>query len=220
MDPIAEHVKKTKAKEFAVANGGSEIEITHGSVYDLNLAQLAIHKRQLQNVESRIEKAKLKATLLPEYDAYIEGILEADKGGQDNVLINMMIWRLDAGQFEKALELATYAIKHKLVMPEGFKRSISGFFVEESYKLLKKEAEEVIEHKGFISEFFDQFVDADMFDEIKAKLYVLYGSTLESDEPSTALSLFKKAVSLDEAVGVKGRINRLKKQLVATELVK
>ncbi len=214
-DPIKQHIQRTLAKKQGQQHEAGK-PVT-GNAYDLHLAQLSQHKRQLKTVESHTEKAKLKAKLLPEYDNYINGILAADKGGQDNVLINMLVWNIDAGNVEQSFKLANYAIKHKLVMPEGFKSSVAGFFVEASCELLLKDAVLIAEKSDFIKNLFEQFKDADMYDQVKAKLYRLLGESLEKSTPEDALLQFKTALIFDDNVGVKGRIKVLEKQLEMAE---
>ena len=51
------------------------------------LAKLQQDQFRLKQVQSTEGKAKLKAELLPEYVPYIEGVLSAGQGAQDDVLV-------------------------------------------------------------------------------------------------------------------------------------
>ncbi|WP_269059049.1 phage terminase small subunit, partial [Ralstonia solanacearum] len=47
---------------------------------------------QLKQVQSVERKAELKRKLLPEYAAWIRGVLDADTGAQDEVFMTVMVW--------------------------------------------------------------------------------------------------------------------------------
>ena len=58
----------------------------HATYYEIQLMQLAEHRRQLKAIQSIERKVELKHKLLPEYDAWIDGTLAADHGAQDGAL--------------------------------------------------------------------------------------------------------------------------------------
>ena len=57
------------------------------------------------SIERKIE---LKREMLDKYGDYVHGVLTADKGGQDEVVVTVMVWLLDTLQFRPALDLAAY----------------------------------------------------------------------------------------------------------------
>jgi hypothetical protein len=64
-------------------------------------------------------KRKLKRRMLPEYAPWVAGVLAEGKGAQDAILMTVMIWRIDAGDYAGALEIARYALNYRLAMPFG-----------------------------------------------------------------------------------------------------
>ena len=89
-----------------------------GSAYELTLAQLHAHMRTLKDIKSVERKIEAKRTMLADFDAYLNGVLLADAGGQDTVLSTVLVWHLDAGNWARALELATYAMRHGVALPD------------------------------------------------------------------------------------------------------
>ncbi|MEG0244012.1 MAG: phage terminase small subunit, partial [Pseudomonas sp.] len=69
------------------------------TAYEHQLAQLAQHRARLKQVQSNQGKAELKALLIPEYEPYVQGVLDAGNGAQDEVLTTIMLWCIDAGGY-------------------------------------------------------------------------------------------------------------------------
>lgn len=53
----------------------------------------------------------------------MNGVLEQGKGAQDDILMTVMLWRLDTGDIAGALEIARYALKYGLTMPGKHRRT-------------------------------------------------------------------------------------------------
>ena len=117
------------AQEAAAASPLTSME--GATAYELQLAQLLQDRLRLKQVQSNQGKAELKAQLLPAYIPYVQGVLEAGKGAQDEVLTTIMVWRIDAGDFAGALEIAAYVLEHKMIMPDRFERSTGCLIAEE-----------------------------------------------------------------------------------------
>ncbi|MDF6921868.1 phage terminase small subunit, partial [Escherichia coli] len=144
--------------------------------YELMLAQLAEHKRQLKQVQSVERKAETKRRMLPEYAAWVEGVLQADTGTQDDIFMTVLVWRIDVGDFAGALPLADYAIRHKLAMPDQYQRSTACLIAEEFANMVLKDpaaiksadVEALVEVEALVR-------DQDMPDEVRAKLHKALG---------------------------------------------
>ncbi|WP_264753712.1 phage terminase small subunit, partial [Acinetobacter baumannii] len=91
--------------------------------YELQLMQLNNDRARLKQIQSTENKIKLKAELLPTYAPYIDGILEAQSGVQDEILTEMMIWNIDTSNFSRALQIAEYVLVHNLALPDRFERT-------------------------------------------------------------------------------------------------
>lgn len=95
LSPARQHRLRVQAEQ-AAREGGS---VRHASGYDLMLLQLAEDRRRLKGVQSTVKKAEIKVELLPKYAAWAEGVLAAGGAQQDDVLMYVMLWRIDAGDY-------------------------------------------------------------------------------------------------------------------------
>lgn len=98
LSPARQHRLRVQAEQ-AAREGGS---VRHASGYDLMLLQLAEDRRRLKGVQSTVKKAEIKVELLPKYAAWAEGVLAAGGTQQDDVLMYVMLWRIDAGDYAGA----------------------------------------------------------------------------------------------------------------------
>ena len=144
--------------------------------YEQQLAQLAQHRLRLKQVQSNQGKAELKVQLLPEYVPYVQGVLAAGNGAQDEVLTTIMLWRIDAADYPGALEVAEYVIKHNLKMPDRFERTTGTLIAEEIAEAALKAQKagdsfelSILEHAAHIT------AEQDMPDQARAKLYLAIG---------------------------------------------
>lgn len=128
--PAKRHLQRVEAEQAAKrAAGGNLMEGT--PIYQQTLLQLATDRARLKQIQSSKAKGQLKAALLPTYDAYIEGVLAADAGGQDDVVSTLMLWNIDAGLYDAALDIAAYVLAHGLTMPDRFERTAGCVVAEE-----------------------------------------------------------------------------------------
>jgi hypothetical protein len=184
--------------------------------YTLMLNQLAQYRRRLKEIKSSASKEQVKRDeLLPELKPYVEGVLQADTGQQDDVVVYYMIWSLDAGNVDECLRIADYATRHRLAMPEQFARDIWDWLPEEIAERTIKAYEQgnPLDNTAFTA--WSLVKDHDMVDEVKAKLHKAMGLVLHKDRPDQALIQYRNAVELWDRVGVKKLINELDKQVSA-----
>lgn len=126
LSPARQHRLRIQAEQ-AAREGGS---VRHASGYDLMLLQLAEDRRRLKGVQSTVKKAQIKVELLPRYTAWADGVLAAGGAQQDDVLMYVMLWRIDAGDYAGALEIGRHALRHGWVMPLG-NRNVQTVLAEE-----------------------------------------------------------------------------------------
>ncbi|HCP77990.1 MAG TPA: terminase, partial [Pusillimonas sp.] len=101
------------------------------NAYELMLAKLYDDKRRLKEIQSVARKIEVKREILPDYDNWVAGALEQGQGAQDEVLVTVMVWRMDIGDFEEALRIAEYVVKHDLVLPDQYERNVQTVIVDE-----------------------------------------------------------------------------------------
>ncbi|MFZ1873025.1 MAG: phage terminase small subunit, partial [Chania sp.] len=155
--------------------------------------------------------------LLPQYEGWIDGTLEGDSGRQDEVIVTLMIWAIDAGDYPLAARIGRYVIAHDLSMPDRFRRTAATLLVEELCDpiLVQVKADDTTDisiHLPVLDEI-TQIVDGkDMPDEVRAKLLKTHAYALRSGNKTdqvTALGLLRKAMKLDAGAHVKRDIEVL-----------
>ena len=178
------HFQKHSAKAAAVsaAEFGTMQNMT---AYELQLMQLNNDRQRLKQIQSTAGKVVLKTTLLPNYLPYVDGILEADQSVQDEIYMTMLVWSIDIGEYTKALQMADFALRHNMLMPDSFKRSTATYVTEsiaEAFlSTLKTSADvdiSVLLELDQVLSNEHQAIDPkllDMPDQVKAKLLVALG---------------------------------------------
>ena len=179
--------------------------------YELMLAKLAEDRRRLHDVQSIERKAEVKRQLLPEYQAWIDGVIEGDNGQQDDVLMTVFVWSIDIGDFVMALKIARYALAHRLTMPDQYQRDVPTVLAEEiADQSLKAIAAEQPANGVALLEVATLTADADMPDQVRAKLYKAIGyAWRDSGDLIAAKDALTRALELNDKAGVKKDIERL-----------
>lgn len=195
-----------------------------GDTYELYMRGLYEARRTLKGIMSIKAKIEKKRELLPEFLPYVDGVLAEGKGAQDDVLATMLIWCVDTGELNKALEIGEYAVKNGIETPDQFDRDTVSMMAEEIAEAVRKVIEDAAgtttadndsDALVGIMQRLQQIVgDHDMHDPVRAKLCKAHGYALRAaGRPADALAQLKEALSLNERAGVKKDIEQLEKQL-------
>ncbi|MBH3422846.1 terminase endonuclease subunit [Pseudomonas gessardii] len=175
-NPCRRHFQRVTAAVAAAAVAGPAMTMEGSTVYELHLAKLQQDYLRLKNVQSTEGKAELKRQLLPEYVPYVEGILAEGKGAQDQVLTTLMVWRMDAGDFAGALDIAEYVINYALLMPDRFERTTGTIVAEEIAEVaLKAQKAGGTFDLDLLLRTEEIAGEEDMPDQAKAKLHLALG---------------------------------------------
>lgn len=210
--PAQRHYLRTVAARRAVAEAPEPAG--HANAYELMLARLAEHRRQLKQLQSVERKIEAKRTMLPDYAPWIEGVLQGGRGGQDDVLVTVLVWMIDVGDLAGALLLAEYALEHGLTMPDHYQRGIACVVAEEfAEAALKQIAAGVSVDAEALRQACILTAEHDMPDEARAKLLKAIGYAERETSPAEALCHLKAALQLHDKVGVKKDIERLEREL-------
>lgn len=206
-----EQVRAELAATAAAADGATSM--AGSSVYELMLAKLHTDRRRLKAIQSVERKVDVKRELLPDYVEYVDGVLAGGRGAQDEVLVNVMVWRIDVGDVPGALAIAAYALEHGIKMPDQYDRTLATVVAEEvaDRALEALKAEQAFDFALLLD--VAKLTDPhDMHDQVRAKLYKAIGLSLQSD-PAAALPYLERALQLFDRIGVKKDIARLLLQL-------
>ncbi|WP_210480446.1 phage terminase small subunit [Pantoea ananatis] len=208
-NPFRAHTRFIQGQEAARTGGNGR----HAKGYDLMLLQLNEDRRRLKGIQSTVTKAQIKVEVLPKYAAWAEGVLSADGAQQDDVIMYVMLWRIDAGDYAGALTIGRHALKHGWVMPVG-KRNTATVLTEEMADAAKAA---MLAGTPFDADLLLQTLDAvdgeDMPDQSRARLHKSIGWVQTESNPGSALNHLKHALQLDERCGVKKDIEQLERKL-------
>lgn len=227
--PAQRHRLATMAAIAATTAATSPHGEMEGSAYELMQAQLHEHRLTLKKIQSVERKIDAKRTMLADFDAYLDGVLNADAGAQDLVVTSVLVWHLDVGNWARALQLARYAISHALALPDQYNRDLATLLIDETStaalagKLLGDEALRVLAEVASLT------AERDAPDQARAKLhkaigYALMGktpthepdiATLDITKAQLAMGHLQRAHELFAQVGVKKDMERLERRLKA-----
>jgi len=184
--------------------------------YELMLAKLQQDQLRLKQVQSQQNKAKVKAELLPDYVPYVDGILAAGQGAQDDVLVTIMVWRFDAGDYAGGLDIAEYVISHNLQTPNRFNRT-TGCLVAEEVAEAALFPHDVLTRTAVLT------AEQDMPDEARAKLTLALGRStlvgLDENNPGqpgqiqAGIDLLRTAIQQHNSCGGKKDLERAERLL-------
>lgn len=190
---------------------------TARTAHEQIMHRLRMDQGALKRVQSDQAKAAMKRQLLPHYEGWIEGTLDGNSGRQDEVIVTLMVWAIDAGDYALAARIGRYVVTHGLLMPDRFNRTAATVLVDEICDpiLVQVKADDAIDvtpYLAVLDEVADFTSGSDMPDVVRAKLckaraFALRNGTTE--EQTTALELLRQALTLDAGAGVKKEIDRL-----------
>ncbi|KHT34446.1 phage terminase small subunit [Pectobacterium carotovorum] len=215
LTPAQRHFQTVMAQRHGKSNGG-DVERT---AYEQQLHRLRMDKSRLSQVQSASTKAELKRELLPDYQGWVNGVLAADSGQADEVLTTIMIWSIDAGLTSDALRIADYVLRHRLPMPDQYKRTVATTLVDEicdpALAAFKADTSRAPLPAALLLQLEQLTAGEDMPDQVRAKLYKTLGYTLRLDnnELSAARDWLQRAVTLFDGIGVKRDIELLGRAL-------
>jgi hypothetical protein len=196
--------------------------------------------RRLKDIQSIERKIEAKRDMLPEYRPWIDGLLRAAEdtgmGVQDEVLPTVMVWAIDTGDYAYGLDLARYVLDHDLTLPARYERQPATLIVEElaDAAILVLERDELFPH-DVLAELYELTRAEDMPDEVRAKLHKAFGlqylavlnpalcpdATDQDRETSRveAITHFTRAIQLNSRIGLKQKLDKLKKDASAAPSV-
>lgn len=211
ISPAMRHRERVLAAQASSLAASTDTRQLTGSAYDLMLAKLAEDKRVLKSIQSLQQKIEVKRQRVPEYDAWIDGVLATDQPVQDDVFATLMVWHIDIGALDRALDMAAHLLKHDLALPEHYQRDVATLVVEEIADQCDKPNSSVtVEQLLRVGHLTD---GRDMPDEVRAKLHKALGLALRDISPAQALDHLQRALHLNPRLGIKTEIGKLHKQL-------
>lgn len=221
LTPAQKHFQQVMAQRRGEAQAEAASSVVR-TAHEQVLHQMRMHMAQLSRVQSDQAKAEMKRTMLPDYEGWIDGTLEADSGRQDEVITRLMVWAVDCGDYALALRIGRYVVTHDMAMHDDFKRNAATFLADEICNpvLTLAKTDNDADLSACIApldELADIVAEADMPDEVRAKLSKARGlvrrASLDAETQGQALNLLREAMSLNPNAGVTREIQTLSRRL-------
>lgn len=214
LTPAQKHFQRVMAERHGKTDEQSD---TARTAHEQIMHRLRMDQSALRRVQSDQAKAAMKRQLLPHYEGWIEGTLDGDSGRQDEVIVTLMVWAIDAGDYVLAARIGRYVVTHGLLMPDRFNRTAATVLVDEIcdpilVQVKADDTTDVTPYLAVLDEVAEFTAGSDMPDVVRAKLCKVRAFALRNgttDEQTTALELLRQALTLDAGAGVKKEIERL-----------
>jgi hypothetical protein len=224
-------IYRERAAATIVASAPEQATSAEDRVAAQIVLRLTHDLRRLKEIRSIDKKIEVKREMLPEYKAWIEGVIAADAGVGDGiqaeVLPTVMVWLIDTGDYAGALDLVPFVLRHNVPMPSRYQRDAATIVVEEiaDAALRAQNAGDAFPIDVLL-QVEELTADLDLHDEVRAKLLKAIGvEQLRAAEELPAgdckaaleatLTMLRNAQRLNDRVGVKDRIKRADKLLAA-----
>ncbi|MFM5096558.1 phage terminase small subunit [Aeromonas veronii] len=209
--------RRNRERKLAALQGAAnpQFDQVTANAYELQLMQLAEHRRTLKGIQSIERKIDAKRTMLATYKPWIDGLLAADRGGQDDVLVTVTLWHLDTGDLAGALPMADYVIRHKLNTPDQYERTAPTLIAEEVADTAIKLQEAGTGPDLFLLiNYLRLLQDCDIFDQVRAKLHKAVGRAyLAEGGKEPAAEHYRRALELHDKVGIKKELEVLEREI-------
>lgn len=228
--PVTPAMASLRRKQAqAAAATATDSGQTTGSAYELMQAQLYEHTRALKAIQSVERKVEAKRGFLADYWPWVDGVLAAGQGGEDMVLTSVFVWAIDAGEYDRALQMGAYILQHGLKLPDRYQRDPATTLIDEFADAALKPGGQAkgpsTDHLVTVAEITAAH---DVPDQARAKLYKALGyavaqrkdandpfEQLDKEAATQAHALLTRALELHAACGVKKDIERLERRLKA-----
>ena len=199
------------------------------SEYALLLAALGADLATLRGIQSVERKIEAKAGMIGRYRAWLAGALASEPPVQDDIVGTMLIWSIDVGDWDLALQLGEHMLAANLGLPERYKRSPAVTLAEEVADSALRVAAAV--PRAVLEQTLALTAAHDMPDQVRAKLHKAIGLAFQAEADAfdpeaesqraggkralvdAALGHLTRALELDQNAGVKKAIERLNSEL-------
>lgn len=200
--------------------------------FELLMASLGEDMHRLKNIQSTEGKVAAKREMIDRYSVHVDATLAAaDESGtavQDELLVEMMIWRIDIADYDRGLDIAEHVLRYGLRLPQRFNRTPGTIIAELVAEAALEAAKIDRDFPLAVVQRADQLTaESDMPDVVRAKVHKAMGQHLvraaiaaDGNPDNTpagaahsaraaALKAFRRALELDAKAGVIKDIERL-----------
>lgn len=180
-------------------------------------ASLSADLARLAPVKDIVERATIKAGLIPTYWPFVKAYLDNGDNYPNDVATRICIWLFDTLNIESGLALAFVLIKQNQVTPPKFDRDLSAFVCDAVYDW----ANALLKQDQSASPYLDELVrviDDDQWSlapPVHSKVYAMLAKhKTRTGDYAACLALCEKAEAVNpDGAGVKGLKDKAQKQL-------
>lgn len=181
---------------------------------------LAVDLERISAIGNHELRRQLKREeLLPKYQEYVQRYRDSGLNFQNSVLMYVLIWLFDTADFDKALELADFAISQGQALPECFNRDIPTFVADEVIDWAEAECKAKRSPEPYLSNLLPR-VDGEwtLYERIPARYHKQLGFlAMDRRDWSVAIKHFERAEDLYDAIGVGTKLAGARKALAKQE---
>lgn len=216
MNLLRQHRQKIEAQLAQADDSHANLD-----AYEMMLVRLRDDVLRIKSCKALEAKNNVKREVLPNYLAWVEGVITAvdassDNARQDDVFAQAFVWAVDLLDLPLAIRMFSTMRAADMQLPERFKRSAADFLVEQVANMIN--AQDTRPRYEDLQAIEDLTADIDMHDEIRAKWFKAMGTLHEGDKASEAsltlvISYFERALKLDSGAGVKRRLDDARRAL-------
>lgn len=217
LTPAQAHYRRVMA-----AHRDGEQTAENMTAYEQILHRLRNDLSRLSDIQGTDFKIEYKKTVLGQYEPWIDGVIAANTGVSDEVFTTVLVWQIDCGNYDRALDMADYVLAHNLPLPERYHRTPAVMVIDEiGDRALTLFAAGVDAEQRIplaVLERLDELTaNYDVPNEVRAKLCKALAYTLrvskDTADKERALELLRRAILLHEKSGVKRDIELLQREL-------
>ncbi|MFK3970191.1 phage terminase small subunit [Pseudomonas sp. NPDC087358] len=177
---------------------------------------LAVDLERIAAIKPHELRQQLKRDeLLPKYQEYVQRYRDSGLSFPNSVLVYVLIWLFDTGEFDKGLELADFAMSQGQPLPERFNRDIPTFVADEVITWAEAEYKAGRSPEPYVSSLLPR-VDGEwkLYERIPARYHKVLGiMAMDAKDWRTAIARFERAEALYSSIGVDGRLKTSRKEL-------
>ncbi len=181
---------------------------------------LAVDLERISAIGSHELRRQLKREeLLPKYQEYVQRYRDSGLNFPNSVLMYVLIWLFDTADFDKALELADFAISQGQALPERFNRDIPTFVADEVIDWAEAECKAKRSPEPYLSNLLPR-VDGEwtLYERIPARYHKQLGIlAMDRRDWSVAIKHLERAEDLYDAIGVGTKLAGARKALAKQE---
>jgi len=207
LSPAAQHVIKVAKSAKKLPN--ERVLNAHESVL---FHQFKSDRKRLAVIRSKSARDNEKVNVLKSYEQWSDELMRVDvlSREQKSMFVWLLLWRVDVGNWRKAVEMAAFAMHHSMETPEAFSRTLPETVAEQITDGITQNGD-VDKHRAVLDELDELVVNADMTDQIRAKLYKACGLACMDTDTKRAKAMFTQALELNPRIGVKRLLKQIDK---------